>query len=48
MNYVSFDAEWNIYYYRDEERDTLKNVLLSLGIKEENIFLLPSNDFWNV
>ena len=46
MNSVSSDTERNIYYYWDEERDTLKNALLSLGI--ENILLLSSNDFWNI
>ncbi len=48
MNSINSNAEWNVYYYQNEEKDCLKDSLLSLGLSEEHIFLLPSSDFWDI
>ena len=48
MNSINSDAEWNGYYYQKEEKDCLKDSLLSLGLPEEHILLLPSSDFWDI
>ena len=48
MNSINSNAEWNVYYYQNEEKDCLKDSLLFLGLSEEHIFLLPSSDFWDI
>lgn len=48
MNSINSDAEQNGYYYQKEEKDCLKDSLLSLGLPEEHILLLPSSDFWDI
>lgn len=41
-------AIWNIYYYRDEEKQKLYDNLLNCGIDSHRIKMVPSNQFYNM
>lgn len=39
---------WNIYYHRDTEKETLKNNLVNAGIEERRIVMIPTTEFFNL
>lgn len=43
---VKKDATWYIYYYRTSEEITFRNKLISIGIAEKHIRMLPSEQFF--
>lgn len=41
-------AEWNVFFYRPEEKDKLKKGLQNLGIDEKRIQMKPSAEFFDL
>lgn len=39
---------WNVYYYSEEERETMKSALLEQGINANRLKMIPSNEFYNI
>lgn len=45
---VKNEVKWKVYYYLEEDREIFKNKILKLGIKEENIEILNTKEFFNI
>lgn len=45
---VNDDIKWNISYHEEKDRAEYKNSILSLGIKEENVNMLHTNEFFKI
>ncbi len=43
---IKKDAIWYIYYYRPSEEITFRNKIISIGVTEKNIRMLPSKQFF--
>ncbi|WP_238900630.1 bacteriophage abortive infection AbiH family protein [Clostridium sp. YIM B02500] len=39
---------WNVYYFKDCEHDIFKKKVLSLGVKEENLYMIRTYEFYNI
>ncbi|MBO4949480.1 MAG: hypothetical protein J6E38_00500 [Clostridia bacterium] len=39
---------WNVYYYSEEEKETMKSALLEQGINANRLKMIPSNEFYNI
>ena len=40
--------KWKVYYYREEEKERLKNNLMDAGVDSERIELVPSSEFYDL
>lgn len=45
---INKEVIWNIYYFSKNEKLKLMDKIKSLGIKEDNIRMLETNDFYNL
>lgn len=45
-NNVNDDVIWNVYYYRECDRLTYMEKIISIGVKEENIVMLHTSSFF--
>lgn len=45
---VHDDVEWFIYYYKNEEKNTFLERMLELGVNENKLNVLHSNEFWKI
>ncbi len=43
---VGEDTTWNVYYYRDCDRLTYRDKIISIGVKMENIVMLHTDEFF--
>lgn len=48
MKNVNDEIKWNVSYHEEKDRDKYKNSILSLGVKEENINMLHTNEFFEI
>ena len=47
-NMTSGRLKWKVYYYREEEKERLKNNLMDAGVDSERIELVPSSEFYDL
>lgn len=45
---VNDDTRWNVYYYYESDETKYKNSILSIGVKENNISMLHTDEFFNL
>lgn len=41
------NAEWFVYYYNNNEKEYFQKVMLDLGINQDKVHILCSEEFWN-
>ena len=44
---IQEDVMWNIYYYSNEEKTLFMEKIISVGVKVENIRMLPAAEFFD-
>ncbi len=42
FNSIDENAIWNVYYYESSDDKIFKKILCDLGIREDNIIMLPT------
>lgn len=47
-NNVSADTMWNVYYYDEHDELGYREKVLSIGVEEQNIRMLKSEEFFNI
>ena len=45
---VCRDAKWKVCYFDEDEEQTLKNKLLEIGLKYENIQMISTKEFYDL
>ena len=46
LNSISENAFWRIFYYENKDEILFKNILIDLGIKEQNLCINNVNDLY--
>lgn len=46
--FTSQKANWKVYYYKNDEKEQMKNHLISCGIDISRINMVPSNEFYDL
>ena len=45
---VKENTFWKVYYYKKDEKDIFKEILIKIGIDESNILMCPTEQFFNI
>ena len=45
---VNSNVKWKVYYYLEKDKEIFKNKILELGVKEENIEMLSTLEFFKL